>query len=43
MDWGEVFGLTVSPVELIVRGTVLYWFIFVLFRVVLRRSGLRAS
>jgi uncharacterized membrane protein YcaP (DUF421 family) len=26
------------PVELIVRGTVTYWFIFVLFRVLLRRN-----
>ena len=38
VDWSEVFGLSVPPLELIVRGTVLYWFIFVLFRVVLRRG-----
>ncbi|HET9023398.1 MAG TPA: YetF domain-containing protein [Burkholderiaceae bacterium] len=38
MDWGELFRLTVNPVELIVRGTATYWFIFLLFRVVLRRS-----
>ena len=38
MDWAEIFRLTVSPVELLVRGTLTYWFIFVLFRVVLRRG-----
>ena len=38
MDWGDLFRLTVNPVELIVRGTATYWFIFLLFRVVLRRS-----
>lgn len=38
MDWGEVFRLTVNPFELIVRGTLIYWFIFLIFRVLLRRS-----
>lgn len=38
MDWGEVFRLTVNPFELMVRGTLVYWFIFVIFRVLLRRS-----
>jgi len=38
VDWGALFRLTVNPVELIVRGTATYWFIFLLFRVVLRRS-----
>ena len=37
MDWQEIFGLTVSPLEMIVRGTAMYWFLFVLFRVVIRR------
>ena len=37
MDWGELFRLTVNPLELIVRGSVTYWFIIVLFRVLLRR------
>ena len=39
MDWGDVFRLTVNPFELIVRGTSVYWFIFILFRVVLRRGA----
>lgn len=38
MNWDGMFRLTVNPLELIVRGTVTYWFIIVLFRVVLRRS-----
>lgn len=33
-----MFGLTVNPLELIVRGTVMYLFIFAVFRVLLRRS-----
>jgi uncharacterized membrane protein YcaP (DUF421 family) len=37
LDWGEIFGLTVSPLELIVRGTAMYLMLFVLFRVVIRR------
>ena len=38
MDWGDLFRLTVNPLELIVRGTATYWFIFLVFRVLLRRS-----
>jgi uncharacterized membrane protein YcaP (DUF421 family) len=38
MDWGEVFRLSVNPLELIVRGTLIYWFIFFIFRVLMRRS-----
>ena len=37
MDWSEIFGLSVSPAELIIRGTVMYLFLFLLFRVVIRR------
>jgi uncharacterized membrane protein YcaP (DUF421 family) len=37
MDWGELFGLSVSPWELIIRGSAMYLFLFVLFRVVIRR------
>lgn len=36
MTWDQLFGITVSPLELILRGTVVYWFIFALFRLVLR-------
>jgi len=37
VDWGEVFGLSVAPLELVVRGTAMYLFLFALFRVVIRR------
>ena len=36
-DWNEIFGLSVSPLELVVRGTAMYLFLFLLFRVVVRR------
>lgn len=37
-DWGTIFELTVDPAELVVRGTVMYWFLFLLLRFVLRRD-----
>jgi len=37
MDWSELFEVSVSPVEMIVRGTAMYWFLFALFRIVIRR------
>ena len=38
IDWSGLFGFSMSPLELIVRGTCMYWFLFVLFRFVLRRD-----
>lgn len=38
VDWSAIFGFSVPPLELIVRGTVMFWFIFLLFRVVVRRD-----
>lgn len=37
MDWSELFGLTVSSLELIIRGSTMYLFLFVIFRVVVKR------
>ena len=37
MDWGKVFGLSVPLAELVVRGTVMYLFLYALFRVVIKR------
>src|SRR3546814_7809685 len=37
-DWGSLFQLTLSPWELIVRGTITYWFIFILLRLAGRRD-----
>lgn len=38
IDWGELFGLSVPAAELIIRGTAMYWFLFVIFRFVIRRD-----
>ena len=37
VNWAELFRLSVSPAELIVRGSAMYLFLFVLFRVVVKR------
>ena len=37
MNWDEIFGLSLSPWELVIRGTAMYLFLFLLFRVVIRR------
>jgi len=37
MDWSELFALSVSPWELVIRGSAMYLFLFVLFRVVVKR------
>lgn len=34
----ELFVFTMPPWELVVRGTAIYWFLFLLFRFVLRRD-----
>jgi uncharacterized membrane protein YcaP (DUF421 family) len=38
MDWSSAFGFEMNPWELVLRGTVMYWFIWLLFRFVLRRD-----
>lgn len=38
IDWSGLFGLSLNPVELIIRGTAIYRFIFLLFRLVLHRD-----
>ncbi|AKH37739.1 MULTISPECIES: DUF421 domain-containing protein [Nitrosomonas] len=37
INWNEIFGITVSPLELVVRGTAIYFFLFVIFRVLIKR------
>ena len=37
VDWAELFRFSVPPAEMVVRGTAMYWFLFALFRVVVRR------
>jgi uncharacterized membrane protein YcaP (DUF421 family) len=37
LDWSGIFGIETSPLELIVRGSAMYLFLFLVFRVVIRR------
>lgn len=37
-DWHSLFALTVSPVELIIRGSLIYLFLFIIFRTILQRD-----
>lgn len=39
MDWASLFEIKVLPLELIVRGSALYLFLFIVFRFVLRRDA----
>jgi len=38
LDLGRLFAFSVSPLELIVRGSTVYWFLFLIFRIILRRN-----
>lgn len=38
IEWSELFGLSLPLAEIVLRGTVMYWFLFVIFRVVVRRD-----
>jgi uncharacterized membrane protein YcaP (DUF421 family) len=38
IDWMNMFAFTVSPVELFLRGSIVYLFLFLLFRFVVHRD-----
>lgn len=38
VQWGELFTFVVSPWELVLRGTAMYWFIFIALRIAGRRD-----
>lgn len=38
MDYAELLAVHGSPLELIIRGTLTYWFLLLIFRFVLRRD-----
>jgi len=38
VDWQQLFGIEKSVLELFIRGTVMYWFLFLMFRFVMRRD-----
>jgi uncharacterized membrane protein YcaP (DUF421 family) len=37
-DLAGVFSFSVSPLELVLRGTLMFWFLFIVFRFILRRD-----
>jgi uncharacterized membrane protein YcaP (DUF421 family) len=37
-DLSALLELSMNPLELVVRGTLMYWFLFLLFRFILRRD-----
>lgn len=37
-DFASLFELSLNPLELVARGTLMYWFLFLLFRFFLRRE-----
>ncbi len=37
-DLADILSFTVSPLELMLRGTLMYWFLFIVFRFILRRD-----
>ncbi len=39
MNWADVLSFNTSPWELILRGTLMYWFLFLIFRLILRRDA----
>jgi len=38
VDWNELFAFSMPPAELIVRGSAMYWFLFLIFRFIIRRD-----
>ena len=38
VDGAGLFTFSVSPLELFVRASVIYWFLFLTFRLILRRD-----
>ena len=37
LEWDQLFGFSVSPLELVVRGSVMFLFLWLLFRLVIKR------
>ena len=37
LDLQSIFALSVSPWEMVIRGSAMYWFLFILFRLLVRR------
>ena len=38
MDWDGIWGLNQSILETVLRGTFIFWFLYIVFRLILRRN-----
>ncbi len=38
IDLAEIFGLSMPALELVLRGSAIYWFLFAIFRLLIRRD-----
>lgn len=38
IDWAGLFGLSMPALEIVVRGSAIYWFLFCIFRFLVRRD-----
>lgn len=38
VDWKELFEFSMPPAELVVRGSAMYWFLYLIFRFIIRRD-----
>lgn len=38
MEWSQLFGVHMPVAEILLRGSMIYWFLFLIFRFVLRRD-----
>ncbi len=38
MDWEALFGIQMPIPEIVLRGSAIYWFLFAIFRLALRRD-----
>jgi uncharacterized membrane protein YcaP (DUF421 family) len=38
LDWEGMFGLSLPLAEIVIRGSAMYWFLFVVFRFIIRRD-----
>jgi uncharacterized membrane protein YcaP (DUF421 family) len=39
VDWNEIFAFKIAPLEMFIRGTITYWFVFLLLRLAGRRDA----
>ncbi len=38
IDWADTFGLSMPVLEILLRGSAIYWFLFLIFRFLIRRD-----